>query len=66
MIPEDIREETINKKKEQLKKVFSKTKFGVNVPMIAISASTGAVDGNSINVEKLIDCLLDQTEIPIR
>lgn len=66
MIPEDKRAETISKKMEQLKKVFSKTKFGADVPMIPIAASTGAVDGQSLNIENLIDCLLNQVEVPQR
>ncbi|KAL4495602.1 hypothetical protein ABPG72_014071 [Tetrahymena utriculariae] len=66
MIPEDKRAETINKKMEQLKKVFSKTKFGASVPMIPIAASQGAIDGQSLNIENLIDCLLSEIEIPQR
>lgn len=65
MIPEDKREETINKKKEQLKKVMAKTKFGADVPMVHVAAAAGT-SSNSLNINLLIDCLLSQIEIPVR
>ena len=45
-----------------MQKVFSKTKFGQNVPIIPVSA----IENEEFYIEKLIDCLLDQIEIPKR
>jgi len=42
MIPEEKRNETIKKRVINLQKVFAKTRFTENVPMIPISASVNA------------------------
>ena len=42
MIPEEKREATVQKKTDQMRKIFSKTKFGSNLPIVPISAMVGA------------------------
>jgi len=46
MIPEEKREEMIKKRITNLQKVFAKTRFGENVPMIPISAAVNAAKDN--------------------
>ena len=41
-MPLENREELLNKKMAGLRKVFAKTKFGENVPMIPVSATGGS------------------------
>ncbi|KRX02832.1 Translation protein, beta-barrel domain [Pseudocohnilembus persalinus] len=67
MIPEQDRQKILTKKKETLKKVFSKTKFGANVPMVEVSAAVSAnPSGETIGVQKLIETLLQIVEYPER
>ena len=55
MIPEEKREEMIKKRITNLQKVFAKTRFGENVPMIPISAAVNAAKDNStINISLLL------------
>ena len=44
MIPEENRAVILAKKIEGLRKVFSKTKFGSNLPIIPVAAMVGADD----------------------
>lgn len=67
-IPAAEREEVIKKKTESLRKVFAKTKFGVNVPIIPISAMVNADETikQSINIDLLLQTLLDEVQVPQR
>jgi len=68
LLPEENREEVVNKKVEALKKILSKTKFGNNLPVIPIAAAIGAeTEGkNNKGIEQLIHTLLDSISIPKR
>ena len=61
IIEEGIRDAQIHKRKEGLKKIFSKTKFTDQVPMVPISAMIGANDSEnkSLNMDLLISTVLE-------
>jgi translation initiation factor 2 gamma subunit (eIF-2gamma) len=60
LIPESEREATLSKKIEVLRKMFAKTKFGSNVPIVAVSANPPS------NINGLVELLVQQTERPNR
>jgi len=68
LLPEENREDVVNKKVEALKKILSKTKFGNNLPVIPIAAAIGAeTEGkNNKGIEQLVHTLLDSITIPKR
>lgn len=54
----------IEKKIEALRKVFSKTKFGSNVPIVPVAANMG--ESASMGLQNLVDEILKTIDIPKR
>lgn len=68
LLPKENRNNIIQKKIESLKKVFSKTKYGSEIPFIPISANINAQEngGDSENLDILVKTLINSIEIPKR
>jgi len=68
LIPAENREEVVQKKTEALKKILSKTKFGNNLTIIPISAtvSTDAEGTSTMGIDKLLNALIENVQIPKR
>lgn len=63
-IPQEEREASLEKKIAGFRKIFSKTKFGSDVPIVPISA-VGNENG-PMNIDLLILKLTEAIEIPVR
>lgn len=64
LLPEDERENKLIKMKLRIEKLFSQTKFGGKVSIVAVAAAKAQLSGASEGVSALVDALRECAELP--